>query len=60
METNKSPVRLVFQLVFFVALKGIYFNMFPLARLEYELKSYAVFLVAAKADACRPAGMPTE
>jgi len=44
METNKSPVRLVFQLVFFVALKGTYFNMLPLARLEYELKSYAVFV----------------
>ena len=35
---------LVFQLVFCVASKGTYFNMLPLMRLEYELKSCAIFV----------------
>jgi len=43
-ETKKSPLRLVCQLVFFVALKGKYSNMLPLTRLEYKLKSCAVFV----------------
>ncbi|ACN14923.1 hypothetical protein HRM2_18210 [Desulforapulum autotrophicum HRM2] len=43
-ETNNSSILLVFQLVFCVASKGTYFNMLPLIRLEYELKSYTIFV----------------
>ncbi|ACN15711.1 hypothetical protein HRM2_26170 [Desulforapulum autotrophicum HRM2] len=43
-ETNNSSILLVFQLVFCVASKGTYFNMLPLIRLEYELKSCTIFV----------------
>ena len=43
-EINNSPILLVFQLVFYVASKDTYFNMLPLMRLEYELKSCAIFV----------------
>ena len=43
-EINNSPILLVFQLVFCVASKDTYLNMLPLMRLEYELKSCAIFV----------------
>ena len=43
LETNNYPIWLAFQLVFFVVPKRTYFNMLPLTRLEYELKSCAIF-----------------
>ena len=43
-KINNSPILLVFQLVFCVASKDTYFNMLPLMRLEYELKSCAIFV----------------
>jgi len=44
-EKNNYPILLVFWPVFFVAIKLIYLDMLASSRLEYEPKSFAIWVI---------------